>query len=578
MTNVFVVSEHSLSSIESKPLAILEKQPRLNQKGLDYHPLQPLAVIPPNAANVNEPKRRNSVPTTDNENHHKNPKFKTKKRATVDIAAVAESVPKNRKNTQKKVAFADDAISIIDIPTNTESQKHNKQTFVENPTSVTKATKDGVNEEQQDLDTSLQSEKILYEEVARKRLETFNSILFDEPIIFDWKKMFLYTFGIIIISVSSTIPYSLIPAHDLVLSPEYWYEVLFHATYGSIWGSCLNSFKASYFLNIRQIQYIHNISRMFLIECLLLLFFLISSHQVWTKILSYQYPIPFLGFVMTYSFTMIFCLIIWLHFSDDWRQDTEFQKRMKNYALYWCLSLTICSVYMAIADILRQYPNQYQPIMALSLTLTREVFLRFGNKLIKNTASGDERGAYIIHKYAVCVAHTIILCIVIGSYITITTMWFLMGLDFGINIILCLKVVWLKRRNLGSIRNQINILQDLAINELVEFHATLSFILVFSIAYYGPNAHLFGNISNSYWTYIAIEDITQTLGNMILFFLVDFSSVIISAVILWYFCNINLLKVFLALLEEFGNGFCIIIVSSLTLVSQPFIIIIWTNH
>ena len=116
------------------------------------------------------------------------------------------------------------------------------------------------------------------------------------------------------------------------------------------------------------------------------------------------------------------------------------------------------------------------------------------------------------------------------------------------------KYVWLKRRNLGSIHNQINILQDLAINELVEFHATLSFILVFSIAYYGPNAHLFGNISNSYWTYIAIEDITQTLGNMILFFLVDFSSVIISAVILWYFCNINLLKVFLALLEEFGNG------------------------
>ena len=109
------------------------------------------------------------------------------------------------------------------------------------------------------------------------------------------------------------------------------------------------------------------------------------------------------------------------------------------------------------------------------------------------------------------------------------------------------------------INNQINALQDLAICELVEFMAALSFILVFSVAYFGPNANLFGNISNSYWNYVAIEDIALTLGNMTLFFLVDFSSIIVSALILWYFCNINLMKVLMVFLEEFGIDFGLIL-------------------
>ena len=225
------------------------------------------------------------------------------------------------------------------------------------------------------------------------------------------------------------------------------------------------------------------------------------------------------------------------------------------------------SIYMVIAEVLRRYQNQYQPMIAICLVAIREVFLYIGCKLIKNTSNGDYRGAYIILKYVVCVNHIIILCTVIGSYLTKITIWFLILLDFGMNIFLSLKVVWLKKRRPGKVTSQIYTLQNLAICELVEFHATLSFILAFGVTYFGPNAHLFGNISNSYWTYVAIEDIWLTLGNMTLFFLVDFSSIIVSAIILWFSCKINLLKVFMALLEEFGIGFCLIIAFGLTVVS-----------
>ena len=57
----------------------------------------------------------------------------------------------------------------------------------------------------------------------------------------------------------------------------------------------------------------------------------------------------------------------------------------------------------------------------------------------------------------------------------------------------------------------IETLQTLAIYELIEFQAPLSFMLVLGIAYYGPNGELYGNISNDYWTYSTIEDIQQTV-------------------------------------------------------------------
>ena len=58
----------------------------------------------------------------------------------------------------------------------------------------------------------------------------------------------------------------------------------------------------------------------------------------------------------------------------------------------------------------------------------------------------------------------------------------------------------------------VDLVQDLALCELVEFHAPLAFMLLLAVAFYGPNATLFGNIGNSYWTFSAIENIDETIN------------------------------------------------------------------
>ena len=91
-------------------------------------------------------------------------------------------------------------------------------------------------------------------------------------------------------------------------------------------------------------------------------------------------------------------------------------------------------------------------------------------------------------------------------------------------------------------------------------------MIVYVITYHGPNSRLFGNISNDYWAYKAIDNIGQDLENMMTLFLVDFLSIIISAIALWYTCKIDIFKSLGELQKEFWPGFCVIIGSNLIVV------------
>ena len=134
-----------------------------------------------------------------------------------------------------------------------------------------------------------------------------------------------------------------------------------------------------------------------------------------------------------------------------------------------------------------------------------------------------------------------------------------MGTDFLINVLICLWIVWTKKKHPNMIHEQIDLLQDLAIAELTEFHAPLSLLVTICFAFFGPNAAILGNISNDYWQYEAIQDINEYLASLGLFFLIEFSCAVVTAVILWFTCRINLCKAFVQLQEEFGKSYCVVL-------------------
>ena len=81
--------------------------------------------------------------------------------------------------------------------------------------------------------------------------------------------------------------------------------------------------------------------------------------------------------------------------------------------------------------------------------------------------------------------------------------------------------------------------------------APLAYALSFSMAFYGPNAELLGNVKSEYWQYEAVEDVNWTFLVMLGLFLIDIVCLALSLSILWIFSKVNLFEEFCSVLQKY---------------------------
>ena len=149
---------------------------------------------------------------------------------------------------------------------------------------------------------------------------------------------------------------------------------------------------------------------------------------------------------------------------------------------------------------------------------------------------------------------------------TVKTSAVILGIDFLINIYICLKIIYINKRRPNQEEKQAKLIQELVINEIVEFMVPMACLVSFAVAYYGPNAELIGGVGNGYWQYSPIENINRAIKNMFMFFLVDLGSLIVSGLLLWICCRININRAYATIQKEFGVLFTVQMASTLNAV------------
>ena len=406
-------------------------------------------------------------------------------------------------------------------------------------------------------ESSLDHERMKHEEKARLRKHQMVDIILnkqkDQRLLCETlAKLCIYTLGIVLFGFSWSAPLIILPAHDIIQFPEYWYELFFHSSLSETLGNITFCLLSGYILNLHHILRPRKILIMCSVGNLMQVLYLVVVYVTWTMISGYQYPMPLMGFLDAYSSLSYRFMSFFFLFPAEWRKFPAFQSRVKFLILAMVFPIVMDVLYNIATSLLKRFRNNYQPIVALTLPIIRKFILYIYSKLIKKTADGDFQGASIIMKYRISIQHTLFLCYAMGSFTTQMTQWVLMGFGFLTMMLLCQRIVRVHQKGIQSIDLQISLIQDLVTFELAQFHCQLAFILVFAFAYYGPNSQLFGNVANSYWSFKAIEDINITMENMIIFFLFDCTSAVTSAIILQAFCKINLWKVFVAIEKEFG--------------------------
>ena len=125
-------------------------------------------------------------------------------------------------------------------------------------------------------------------------------------------------------------------------------------------------------------------------------------------------------------------------------------------------------------------------------------------------------------------------------------------------MILCYKAIRMDGKISGEHRNvnerqnkQKEILAELVLNEIVEVLVPIAFIASFSLAYYGPNKNILGNVGCSIWHYKKIDDLHAFLMPVAEMALLDSASVMLAGMSLWWFCHISIWKEYCRIIKQY---------------------------
>ena len=101
--------------------------------------------------------------------------------------------------------------------------------------------------------------------------------------VISFRDSFFYTLGIIVVGFLCTLPYSLLPAHNIIQFPEFRYEVLFHVALSEILANVMLCLIAGYVLNINLIKRPRKILILSLVGNFVQLLFVIVTYVIWTQ-------------------------------------------------------------------------------------------------------------------------------------------------------------------------------------------------------------------------------------------------------------------------------------------------------
>ena len=406
------------------------------------------------------------------------------------------------------------------------------------------------------LVSAIELEKVSHSLKAEKRLKLFSDILDNSCYEGHICDTLMQGFGTLIIPILMICPFTLIPAHNVIINPEFWYEfpmiiliVFMPLVVAYIIVNC------SFWMNIRYIRNIRHFVVIGILGVFDVLVLYSAGFIIWTNILGYQYPIPFNSALNCYLTIITFYIALWFRFPKAWRNNKEFQIRLRWFFIAITFNQILTLQYSVIARALIVFKDRYQWIIALILPLVREFNGWMNVKLALKSCNGDGESVFISCIYSVSIKHSLFLAYVIGSRATAITSYIVLVEDFAINVYLCIRLIWTRKMRTIDVRKQIELIQELLINELVEFLIPLEYAICLMTAYYGPNNALIGDVGNSYWQYNAIEDINHALKTITTLFFIDLCSLLTCSAILWRFCQINVYRVYAVLQKEFGAVF-----------------------
>ena len=364
--------------------------------------------------------------------------------------------------------------------------------------------------------------------------------------------------------------YTLVPWNDAIKNPQYFYEsLILYSMSLSLILAAQWTILFCYSTNIKRMKTFRFFLKLWSVQVVTSIFVFSILSCIWMYVLNFQSPMPFNGYLLFFNSVLSIVLTLWFELPIEWRQEPNFRKRFKYFLISCGHGSWHIIIYGVITGGLQKVPEAYQWIATIFLPLVREFNVWLTMKIQTQSANGDIDSTRIYFTTEFGISHANFLAITVGNTATLASSLVIIGIEFLINIFTCLRIIYFKNKEETSETNEkiIELIQLLIITEWIEIIVPIGSLLCIILGYFGPNKDLIGDIGSSFWQFKAIKDIETTIKILGSFFAVDLISLLVTTVLLWKFCKVNLYEGYLILKKEFWLPFAISLSVNLTGVS-----------
>ena len=362
----------------------------------------------------------------------------------------------------------------------------------------------------------------------------------------------LHVFSILCASSLALSILILIPRHNSIIEQAYWYEVFFTGGLWSVIYIALVTLDLKILSEMGSSTSINLFLKVTFVSLLTWIMTATTCYIVWTILLEYNNPMPILGPCCSATTAVAILVALWL-FSPI---NTIGKEGLKNYMLFLLLNQVMVPTRVALTKTFQKLENtDAQCVMALLIPIFKITWKSIMSKVMYKITGTDNERANVLLTVTVNFFYSLFVAIKLVGART-TTVISMVIVEFLIQSKMTYHIVKLGMK-LGVNGNEKlketkrKAIQTLVLSELCEGLVPLVYAIGFAMAYYGPNAKIFGNVGNGYWQYKVVDDAGRTFLVMFGLFALDFICLSLNAGILWIYSNSNIFVDFCSLLQKY---------------------------
>ena len=370
---------------------------------------------------------------------------------------------------------------------------------------------------------------------------------------------------ILLFSTALSLIVTLWPQHNSILDSKYWYEGLGVWTLGHILMFSVSvAFERNRIVGISCMLSWKTIMQCFLSLGTGYVIIFVTIYLIWTPALGYCPPMPHTG-VLSYVLhgLLLWPISFWSLFPSDMRNMGS-QSRIR---VLWFITLMMLRSLMAASytqvTILFVIKEEYigpRELLSIYLGIFLPLLKIFNTwwlkKLYLNVFGNENDFVYYGSIIVVGYLHSFSISLLLGSSeisgVTYTK-YFLMFSDCILNTKTFVNILKLhKKVSIEDMELKDKTLKCLALKEFLKVLVPAGYCLSFIIAYYGPNAHLIGNVKNEYWQFEKVTHLAKKFQNIVIVFIIDVCRGVVFGIILWHYCKLNMFSAYCYIVRYYG--------------------------